>query len=97
MARRDRAGPPARRRRSAATTAQGARPTGSASRTVGDLLRHYPRRYVERGELTDLAELRVGEHVTVLARSPSVERAASVTRPKRHRLEVVVTDGTRHG
>ena len=28
---------------------------GSASHTVGDLLRHYPRRYAERGELTDLA------------------------------------------
>ena len=26
--------------------------------TAGDLLRHYPRRYYERGELTDLAELR---------------------------------------
>jgi ATP-dependent DNA helicase RecG len=25
--------------------------------TVGDLLRHYPRRYAERGELTDVAGL----------------------------------------
>src|SRR5260370_161178 len=30
-------------------------------RTVGDLLRHYPRRYETRGELTDLASLREGE------------------------------------
>ena len=29
-------------------------------RTVGDLLRHYPRRYYTRGELTPLAELREG-------------------------------------
>jgi len=29
--------------------------------TVGDLLRHYPRRLAERGELTDLRELKVGE------------------------------------
>src|SRR5579859_7315780 len=36
-------------------------------RTVGDLLRHYPRRYHHRGELTDLASLHEGEHVTVLA------------------------------
>ena len=36
--------------------------------TVGDLLRHYPRRYVERGELTPLADLAVGEHVTVVGR-----------------------------
>jgi ATP-dependent DNA helicase RecG len=61
--------------------------------TVGDLLRHYPRRYAQRGELTDLGSLRVGEEVTVLARVRSVTR-----RPMRHRkgslLEVVVTDGT---
>src|SRR5215831_8860075 len=33
--------------------------------TTGDLLRHYPRRYATRGELTDLASLRDGDHVTV--------------------------------
>jgi RecG-like helicase len=36
-------------------------------RTSGDLLRHYPRRYVRRGDLTDLASLRDGEDVTVFA------------------------------
>ncbi len=36
--------------------------------TVGDLLRHYPRRYYTRGELTPLDSLREGDHVTVLAR-----------------------------
>ena len=36
-------------------------------RTVGDLLNYYPRRYETRGELTDLASLRDGEHVTVQA------------------------------
>ncbi len=35
--------------------------------TVGDLLRHYPRRYVDRGRLTDIAGLVVGEHITVIA------------------------------
>ena len=35
--------------------------------TTGDLLRHYPRRYARRGELTDLASLREGEDVTVFA------------------------------
>jgi ATP-dependent DNA helicase RecG len=62
-------------------------------RTTGDLLRHYPRRYAQRGELTDLASLREGEHVTVFAR---VEKVTS--RPMRQRrgklLEVTVTDGT---
>ncbi len=62
-------------------------------RTVSDLLRHYPRRYHQRGELTELATLRIGEHVTVLAQVVSVK-----SRPMGHRkgqiTEVVVTDGT---
>jgi ATP-dependent DNA helicase RecG len=36
--------------------------------TAGDLLYHFPRRYDERGECTDIAGLSVGEEVTVLAR-----------------------------
>ncbi len=60
--------------------------------TNGDLLRHYPRRYARRGELTDLASLRDGDQVTVFAQ---VEKAR--TRPMRNRrgqlLEVTVTDG----
>src|SRR6202046_117159 len=63
-------------------------------RTVGDLLRHYPRRYETRGELTDLASLRDGEHVTVQA-----EVAKVTSRPMRNRrgsiFEATVTDG--HG
>ena len=65
-------------------------PSGLA--TVGDLLGYYPRRYETRGELTDLASLRDGEHVTVQAVIESV-----VTRPMRNRrgsiFEAVVTDG----
>lgn len=60
--------------------------------TAGDLLRHYPRKYLQRGELTDLDALRVGEHITVLARVSGVQ-----LRPMRRRggwmLEVTVTDG----
>jgi ATP-dependent DNA helicase RecG len=60
--------------------------------TTGDLLRHYPRRYGRRGELTDLASLRDGEQVTVFAQVEKVR-----TRPLRARrgqlLEVTVTDG----
>ena len=64
-------------------------------RTVGDLLRHYPRRYYTRGELTDLSSLREGDHVTVLAR---VHMASEIPLPpapghrRRSRLEVIVTD-----
>jgi len=61
-------------------------------RTVGDLLHHYPRRYDKRGELTELASLRDGEHVTVQA-----EIAAVTVRRMRNRpgtiLEATVTDG----
>jgi len=63
--------------------------------TVGDLLRHYPRRYAERGELTDLASLELDEFVTVMAKIDTV--SLRPTRPTRGRkgslLEVVVTDG----
>lgn len=62
--------------------------------TAEDLLRHYPRRYAERGELTDLRGLVDGESVTVLA-----EVAEVTVRPMRARrgsiLEAIVTDG--HG
>ena len=61
--------------------------------TVADLVAHYPRRYARRGELTDLAGLRVDEHATVLA-----EVRSTRSRPMRGRrgslLEVTVTDGT---
>jgi len=64
-------------------------------RTVGDLLRHYPRRYYTRGELTDLSSLREGDHVTVLARVHMVKEIPLPPTPgkgRRSRLEVVVTD-----
>ena len=60
--------------------------------TAGDLLRHYPRRYFERGELTDLSELAVGEQVTIQAKVVKVE--GRQIRPKLHKTDVTVTDGT---
>jgi ATP-dependent DNA helicase RecG len=62
--------------------------------TVGDLVHHYPRRYAERGELTDIAGLELGEHATVMARVKSVNER----RMRQRRgtiLEVVITDGSR--
>jgi ATP-dependent DNA helicase RecG len=59
--------------------------------TVEDLLRHYPRRYYERGELTDLSRLVPGELATVQATIASV--GGRQIRPKLHKLDVVVTDG----
>jgi ATP-dependent DNA helicase RecG len=64
-------------------------------RTVGDLLRHYPRRYYTRGELTDLSSLREGDHVTVLARVEMVSNHPLPALPgqgRRSRTEVIVTD-----
>ena len=60
--------------------------------TTGDLLHHYPRRYVERGELTSLDELELDEHVTVMARIEKAEVIPFKGR-KGNRLQVVVTDG----
>ena len=61
--------------------------------TMGDLVRHYPRRYAERGELTAIAGLSDGDHVTIVADVASV-----TTRRMRSKkgsiLEVLVTDGT---
>jgi ATP-dependent DNA helicase RecG len=64
-------------------------------RTVADLVRHYPRRYYTRGELTDLSSLRDGDHVTVLARVVSVADHPLPSLPgkgRRSRTEVIVTD-----
>lgn len=60
--------------------------------TARELLMHFPRRYAERGELSDMAELRVGEHATIMA-----QVVKSDNRPMRNRpgtlTEVIVTDG----
>ncbi|HEX3900952.1 MAG TPA: ATP-dependent DNA helicase RecG [Mycobacteriales bacterium] len=61
-------------------------------RTVGDLLRHYPRRYFEQGELTDLSKLRPGEQATLKVRVLKVD--GRQIRPKLHKTDITVTDGT---
>lgn len=74
----------------------GARTAGSLKKlgleTVGDLLRHYPRRYGEPGQFTRIGELAVGEHVTIMA-----EVRSATVRTMRNRggamLEAMVTDG----
>jgi ATP-dependent DNA helicase RecG len=64
---------------------------GFGMQTVRDLVAHYPRRMAERGELTDLAALRIDEDVTVVA---DVLSTAVKGPPQNPRLEVVVGDGT---
>lgn len=60
-------------------------------RDVNELLRHYPRRYVVRGELTDISTLIADDEVTILAEIEAVKlRRAN----GKNILEVVVTDGS---
>ncbi|HET6294809.1 MAG TPA: ATP-dependent DNA helicase RecG [Kribbella sp.] len=73
--------------------------------TVGDLLRHYPRRYLKKGELTSFEELRVGDQATVSGRVKKVTvrsldskmeiKPEDVNKYRRHKTitKVVVTDG----
>jgi ATP-dependent DNA helicase RecG len=61
--------------------------------TAGDLVYHFPRRYDERGEHTDIRDLKVDEQVTLLAQVKS-----TTVRPMRARrgtmLEVTIGDGS---
>jgi ATP-dependent DNA helicase RecG len=66
--------------------------------TVGELLRHYPRRYVPKGSLSDLESLVEGDHVTVIAEVVSARN--HTYRDRRtgrdaYRLEVEVSTGDR--
>ena len=67
--------------------------TTIGAKTVDDLLRHYPRRYVVRGELTDISTLKEDDEVTILAEIHSANTRTLQGR-KGTILEVVVTDGT---
>ena len=61
--------------------------------TAGDLLHHFPRRYLVRGELSDISALREGDEATILAEVHSVQSRRFQAR-KGTMLEVIVTDGT---
>ncbi|WP_368074095.1 ATP-dependent DNA helicase RecG [Agrococcus sp. SGAir0287] len=65
---------------------------------VGDLVMHVPRRYVTRGELTDLSELQVGDHVTVVAEVRGIDTRETGKRDRRGRplkvTTVDISDGT---
>jgi len=61
--------------------------------TISDLLHHYPRRYLVRGELSNISELIEGDEVTILAEIYSATSRRLHAR-KGNILEVVVTDGT---
>ena len=54
--------------------------TGLNLETVGDLLRHYPRKYVKRGQLTELSELEPGTEATIVAQITKVSRRPMAAR-----------------
>jgi ATP-dependent DNA helicase RecG len=61
--------------------------------TVGDLMRHLPRRYFSGTELSDLSTLRDGEEVTVLAEVVDAKVFYTHDRSARKpRLEATITD-----
>jgi ATP-dependent DNA helicase RecG len=60
--------------------------------TVGDLLHHYPRRYIDRSTVAAIRELRVGQHATVIGRVRRVAKRA--TRSRQSMVTVTVADGT---
>ncbi|MGH4020662.1 MAG: ATP-dependent DNA helicase RecG [Pseudonocardiaceae bacterium] len=62
--------------------------------TVGDLVRHYPRRHADQGALTRIAGLTPGEHVTVLAEVRSCT-SRKMQRRKGTIQQAVIWDGAR--
>ncbi len=62
--------------------------------TVGDLLRHYPRKHVDQGQLTPIAGLVPGEHVTVLAEVSSC-KSRKMQQRKGTIQQAVIWDGRR--
>jgi ATP-dependent DNA helicase RecG len=64
--------------------------------TVGDLLRHYPRRWDKRGELTNFGDLVAGEYATLFARIKKVtsRQITTKTNKRMNKTDVIVTDGS---
>src|SRR2546422_8473086 len=60
--------------------------------SVGDLLHHYPRRYIDRSRVETIRGLKVGQHATVIAAVKKVAKRQT----RRHQTMVTVTlyDGT---
>jgi ATP-dependent DNA helicase RecG len=60
--------------------------------TVGDLLHHYPRRYIDRSRVETIRTVKIGADVTVIATVHDVKKRQ--TRQRRSMVTVRVTDGT---
>ena len=60
--------------------------------SVGQLIHHYPRRYIDRSRVSAISELPIGKYVTVIAHVKKIAKRLT----RRHQTMVVVTlyDGT---
>ncbi len=65
---------------------------GMGIQTVGDLIRHYPRRYIDRSAVERIGDLRIGQAATVIARVHKT--AKRMTRRRQTMVTVTITDGT---
>lgn len=64
--------------------------------TVGDLLTHYPRRYVDLEQIDSFADLEVGQYVTFVAEVVDVKNIPFGPGGRKTRTQVRITDGRQH-
>ena len=64
-------------------------------RAVGDLLSHYPRRYVDLAHPESFDQLVPGQLVALVATVTKVEKRSFANNPRKFRTHVSFTDGTR--
>ncbi|HEY2965202.1 MAG TPA: ATP-dependent DNA helicase RecG, partial [Actinomycetota bacterium] len=60
--------------------------------TVRDLLHHYPRRYIDRSQVSRIRELKIGTHATVIARVKRVTKRQ--TRRRQSMVTITLYDGS---
>ncbi|HEX6398973.1 MAG TPA: ATP-dependent DNA helicase RecG, partial [Actinomycetota bacterium] len=65
---------------------------GIGIHTVADLLRHYPRRYIDRTAVERISRLRVGQAATVIGRVRRVSKR--LTRRRQSMVTVTIDDGS---
>ncbi len=65
---------------------------GIGIRTVGDLVRHYPRRYIDRSAVERISRLTVGRPATIIGRVRRVSKR--LTRRRQSMVTVTIDDGS---
>jgi ATP-dependent DNA helicase RecG len=66
--------------------------TDQGIETVRDLLHHYPRRYIDRSQVSRIGELRIGTYATVIARVKRVTKRQ--TRRRQSMVTITLYDGS---